>query len=87
MHLLFLLFLYCDVCEYKETKYKYNYVTDSYLQLILILCNIILYITYIMNINNIYVKIIFGIWLLLRILTYFLSKLRLMERLYNEINI
>lgn len=84
MHLLFLIFLYCDVCEYKEAKYKYNYITDSYIHLILILCNIILYITYNININNIYVKIIFGIWLLLRIVSYFLSKIRLMGRLFNE---
>jgi hypothetical protein len=85
MELLFILFLYCDVCEYKETKYKYNYITDSYLHLVLILCNTILLLAYKININNIYIKVTFCIWLLLRVISYLLGKVRLMERLFNEI--
>ncbi len=85
MELLFILFLYFDYCDYKENKYKYNYVNDPHLYIILIVCDSILLLAYKMNINNIYIKVTFGIWLLLRIISYLLGKVRLMERLFNEI--
>lgn len=76
MELIFILFLYFDYCELRDTT------KDAYLYGILMILDIILSLKY----KNLVIQIIFGIWILLRILAYFLQKIRVMEKLFNENN-
>lgn len=76
MWTIFILFLYFDYCEFSgRTK-------DAYLYITLMILDIILSLQY----KNTIIQILFGIWILLRILAYFLQKVRVMERLFNEIH-
>lgn len=74
---IFILFLYFDYCEFTSTT------KDKYLYGTLMILDIILSLQY----KNIVIQIIFGIWIILRILAYLLQKLRIMENIFNENNI